>query len=319
MITRIHIQNCLSIVNAVVDLAPFTLLLGANGSGKTNFLRILRYISHALPALRHKIDNKHINYPDMDQQVVFTTDSGMTYYVHKDAKNTGDLFPEFIDVLPELIDVRVFSIDPTLVGQPEGLTADPTVQENGAGVVQVLDALKTGDREDLFELIERNLSAYIPEIEKLSFLPGNQGKILQARERYIDKPLPVSALSEGTKFVIAFLTILFQETPPSLICLEEIDRGLHPRLFEKVLRVCFDMAQRENMPQIIATTHNPYIVDQFKDHEDAVMIVEKRRGETTFTPLAERMQAFTPDDDDPLGHLWFSGFVGGVPQKGDEA
>ena len=311
MITSIQIQNCLSIVNDSVHLAPFTLLIGANGSGKTNFLRTFWAVSQKpdKPKLR-----PHINHPDHDQGVLFRTDTGMTYHAH-----VNKLVNNRPSLIPELADVRVFSIDPALVGQAEGLTADPTVQENGVGVVQVLDALKTGDREDLFQQIEASLSAYIPEIEKLSFLSNKNSKYLQVRERYIDKPLPVSALSEGTKFVIAFLTILFQENPPSLICLEEIDRGLHPRLFEKILRVCFEMACKEHMPQIIATTHNPYIVDQFKDHEEAVIIVEKRRGETTFTPLADRMQSLTPADDDPLGQLWFSGFVGGVPQKGDEA
>ncbi len=311
MITSIQIQNCLSIVSKVVTLAPFTLLIGANGSGKTNFLRVLQAVSHN--PRQPEID-PHINHIGQDQKAIFRTDIDTIYHAHIN-KNVSHQS----SVPPEITDVRIFSINPELVGQPEGLTANPTVQENGAGVVQVLDALKTGDREDLFELIETNLSAYIPEIEKLSFLSDKNGKYLQVRERYIDKPLLVSALSEGTKFVIAFLTILYQEHPPSLICLEEIDRGLHPRLFEKVLGVCFDMAQRENMPQIIATTHNPYIVDQFKGREEAVMIVEKHQGETTFTSLAERLQSLTLEDDDPLGELWFSGFVGGVPSKGDEA
>ena len=40
----------------------------------------------------------------------------------------------------------------------------------------MLDSLKTGDREDLFNTIEATLKQYIPEIEKLSFIPGQTVK-----------------------------------------------------------------------------------------------------------------------------------------------
>ena len=39
MITRIHIQNYRSFVDAEVKLRPFSLVIGANGSGKTNLLK----------------------------------------------------------------------------------------------------------------------------------------------------------------------------------------------------------------------------------------------------------------------------------------
>ena len=75
----------------------------------------------------------------------------------------------------------------------------------------------------------------------------------------------------------------------------------------------FDLTRREGGPQIIATTHNPYLVDQFKGRESAVIVVEKEHGETTFTTLAEKLAHLDPGEE-PLGSLWYSGFVGGVPQ-----
>jgi predicted ATPase len=307
MITKVEIQNCKSIVNASIILSPFTLLIGANGSGKTNFLQILREVSTLRSPGPFPIE-KHINHQDSNQKIILTNSSGLSYTIQNNFVGPGKI--------AELSDIRVFSIDPSQVGQAEELTPNPTVQENGQGVVQVLDALKTGDREDLFEKIERSLTEYIPEIEKLSFIPGEKTKRLQVREKYLQAPLPVAQLSEGTKFVITILTIIFQKNPPTVICIEEIDRSLHPRLFEKIIQVCFDITQKESMPQIIATTHNPYLVDQFKDHEEAVILVEKEAGETRFTTLAERIEQVKPTAEDPLGELWFSGFIGGVPKKG---
>ena len=215
--------------------------------------------------------------------------------------------------LPELKSIRVYTIDPRKAGGAENIVGNPEVREDGAGVVQVLDFLKTGDREDLFDTIETKLKTYVPEIEKLSFIPGTDKKQLQVREKNIDKPIPVSELSDGTRLVLTILTIIYQENPPSIICLEEIDRGLHPRLYEQVVQLCFDLTRREGGPQIVATTHNPYLVDQFKDHESAVIVVEKEDGETTFTTLAEKLEHLEPGEE-PLGSLWYSGFVGGVPQ-----
>ena len=47
---------------------------------------------------------------------------------------------------------------------------------------------------------------------------------------------------------------------------------------------------REKGVQIIATAHNPYLVDEFLDHEDAVLLVEKEDGESTITSLADRLE-----------------------------
>ena len=310
MITDVRIKNLKSIVDAHVKLSPFTLIIGANGSGKTNFLQALKVASELSSRRNNMSIAKHINYPLGPQIVHIANDSGQQW--RHDFKTVVQLSA----IMRELADIRIFSIDPSLVGQAEQLTPKPQVGERGTGVVKVLDALKTGDREDLFEKIETSLIEYIPEIEKLSFIPQANRKHLQVREKHLNRPVPVSLLSEGTKFVIAILTIIYQEKPPTVICIEEIDRGLHPRLFEKIIQVCFDISHKENMPQIIATTHNPYLLDQFKDHEEAVIIVEKVEGKTSFTSLAERIKALEPDGEDPLGELWFSGFVGGVPNQG---
>ncbi len=307
MITSIEIENYKSIVKASLQLAPFTLLIGTNGSGKSNFLQLLRQVSIST---RGRVEfEKHVNHQTANQRFVFKNHLEKSYQI----KNNN--IPQIYEVI-ELSNIKVFSLNPEHVGQPEQLVPNPTVLETGQGVVQVLDALKTGDREDLFELIERRLQEYVPEIEKLSFVPGQQQKQLQVREKHLNKPLPVSQLSDGTKLVLMILTILYQENPPTMVCIEEIDRGMHPRLLEKVVQLCFDMARQEGMPQIIATTHNPYLVDQFKGHEEAVIIVEKKDGQTIFTSLAERIAHLKPEEEDPLGQLWFSGFVGGVPVEG---
>ena len=84
----------------------------------------------------------------------------------------------------------------------------------------------------------------------------------------------------------------------------------------QLLQLCFDIAQQDNMPQIVATTHNPYIVDQFKYNEHCIIIVEKFNGATTFTSFENKAKSMKIEDEDPLGELWFSGSIGGTPEYG---
>ena len=308
MLTHVTIQNYRSIWQASVPLAPFTLLIGANGTGKSNFLRLLRDVSRRAGGRGARANiiqsQKHFNHLRNNQIFRFRNDKGNEGIIENGQMQVS---------IPEWTSVRVYTIDPRNAGHAESIVENPEVREDGSGVVQVLDALKTGDREDLFDTIEAKLTTYIPEIEKLSFVPGTDKKRLQVREKNIDKPIPVSELSDGTRLVLTILALIYQEHPPSIICLEEIDRGLHPRLYEQVVQFCFDLSRQEGGPQFIATTHNPYLVDQFKDHESAVIVVEKENTETTFTTLAEKLEHLEPGEE-PLGSLWYSGFVGGVPQ-----
>src|SRR5438309_1850719 len=50
MITHIRIQNFRSFMEAEVDLQPFSLVVGANGSGKSNLLKFFAAISSEVGA-----------------------------------------------------------------------------------------------------------------------------------------------------------------------------------------------------------------------------------------------------------------------------
>ncbi len=311
MLTQVDIQNYRSIHKASVPLSPFTLLIGANGAGKSNFLWLLKDTAAAHQRLDGVLPtpfpvSKHHAFLSEEQLISICNDKEKKTEVKE-----GGSYPHN---LPELEDVKIFSLKPQNAGVLEILEPLPTVQEDGTGVVKVLDSLKTGDREDLFNLIEKTFKQHIPEVEKLSFIPGSNAKQLQVRERYLPIPSPVNQLSEGMQLALMLITILYQERRPSLVCIEDIDRGLHPRLFQSIVELCFDLSEGDNAVQIIATTHNPYLVDEFKDHEEAVIIVEKENGQTQFTTLAERLHVLEPVEE-PLGSLWYSGFVGGVPQR----
>ncbi|HYF34447.1 MAG TPA: ATP-binding protein [Prosthecobacter sp.] len=139
---------------------------------------------------------------------------------------------------------------------------------------------------------------------------------LQVNEAGLPGPVPLSQLSEGSRLILALLTIIHQPKPPEVILLEDIDHGIHPRLYENLVRQMRVITQEHGI-QIIATTHSPYLLDEFKDEPEAVVIVEKVNGESRLANMDDRLKTFLEEGeelDGPLGQAWFSGLTGGVPE-----
>ena len=318
MIKQIHLENYRSFVDARVDLTAFNLVLGANGAGKINFLRAFVDCGPFLvPFLRkgvaqpqkHESLPKHFNGGDNPVTVTFL--SATDNLVCDKLLNPG---------LPRWVwdSVVLFRLNPDQISNAERTVAEAFVKPDGSGTTQSMESLKNGDQEALFEAAERALIAYVPEIEKLSFANVQEGtKQMQVTERGIRRPVRANELSDGTRLIIALLAIIQQPIKPPVICLEDIDHGMHPRIFEQMVKLMQRIA-RDQEVQIIGTTHNPYLVDCFQDEPEAVIIVEKKDGASTLATLAQKLEGLDYDKlkatDMPLGNLWFSGFVGGVPE-----
>ena len=67
MINKISIKNFKSLAETSVELGPFTVLVGANGSGKSSFLQAIGLISWAVrfPSLQNALDEHQIEFRDL--------------------------------------------------------------------------------------------------------------------------------------------------------------------------------------------------------------------------------------------------------------
>jgi predicted ATPase len=141
--------------------------------------------------------------------------------------------------------------------------------------------------------------------------------VLRSREgRY---KIPAADLSQGTLIALAMLTLAHLPEPPSLIGLEEPDRGIHPRLLRRIqdalYRLCHpEGAGKDRAPvQVIATTHSPYFLDLFRDHPEEIVIANREGDNVRFEQLSEQPHIEEILGRSPLGDTWFSGILGGVP------
>ncbi|MBI2496983.1 MAG: ATP-binding protein, partial [Opitutae bacterium] len=122
---------------------------------------------------------------------------------------------------------------------------------------------------------------------------------------------------QGTLHLLAMLCLAHDPHPPGIVCLEEADRGMHPRLLREVrdagYRLSHPLAGERAPVQVIATTHSPYLLDLFRDHPEEIIMAHKRGNVATFERLAERADLLELMKETNLGDLWYSGILGGVP------
>jgi predicted ATPase len=128
-------------------------------------------------------------------------------------------------------------------------------------------------------------------------------------------------LSQGALYTLAVLTLAFNPAPPSVLCIEELDRGIHPRLLREIRDALYRLSHPESVGltraavQIVATTHSPYLLDLFRDHPEEIVIAQKHGREARFERLADRPDLAELLREGPLGDMWFSGILGGVPEE----
>ena len=133
--------------------------------------------------------------------------------------------------------------------------------------------------------------------------------------------VPAANLSQGTLYLLDVLALAFDPAPPAVLCIEEIDRGIHPRLLREIRDALYRLSypaatgERRAPVQLIATTQSPYFLDLFRDHPEEIVITQKRGNAAHFERLSDRPDLPEILREGSLGDIWFSGILGGVPEE----
>ena len=196
-----------------------------------------------------------------------------------------------------------------LVRQPALLRSDIQLLTNGVNLSSVLHAIQQDHLHLWGEILEILVTA-VPDFVRLTVrAEGGDGKVLL---RWFERPfeatgVSINNLSDGTLKLLCLIAILKNPNPPSLICIDEPELGLHPDWIELVAELLQDAAMRT---QVIVATHSPHIVSKMKPEQ--VIVAEKENGETTLERLpAKDLEKWLKDFN--LAELWLSGHFGGRP------
>jgi predicted ATPase len=84
-------------------------------------------------------------------------------------------------------------------------------------------------------------------------------------------PVPLLAVSDGTRMAMALLAAIHNRDMPSLVLMDDIDHGLHlSAQYEVIAAIRRVMARRPEL-QVVCTTHSPVLLDSFDKKEVRVM------------------------------------------------
>jgi AAA15 family ATPase/GTPase len=212
--------------------------------------------------------------------------------------------------------VSIYDFAP--VNLSSNIQATGSMERTGQGIAYALVDILHANRKSFDELEER-LTRLVPNIQRIA-LPraNNQTFLLELIDKYSEHHIPASDISDGTLRILAFLTALYQEDTPSIICFEEIENGVHPWLLHKMIEL-LKIVSTEGITgkpvQVFITTHSPVLLNYVEPHQVRAVELDNE-GKTQVHSLptdSVRFQKALEAYDGALGELWFTNVFGGNP------
>ena len=330
MIKSIHFQNFKALQDTTLPLGPFTLIVGPNGSGKSTAMEAIRF---AHDPTRYGFDTimtaggGSTGEPIVQVSIEWSWEGGKTTTVSgQELKRAFGPESEgqgiFNDSMEKaLAGFRVFSFDPKALATPVQTHRKAELGEDGSNLASVLNAL-SGREPERFGALNKELQRWLPEFDQILFdFPGDGVTEFLLRTRVGHYKYRANDLSHGTLFTLAYLTLAYLPLPPAIVCFEEPDRGIHPRLLSEIRDGMYRLAYPENFGekrqpvQVIATTHSPYLLDLYKEHPEEIVISHKDQDGVHFERLSDKPHISELLEGAPLGDIWYSGVLGGVPSS----
>jgi predicted ATPase len=127
-------------------------------------------------------------------------------------------------------------------------------------------------------------------------------------QKGLTQPIPATRLSDGTLRYLCLLTLLCHPAPPSVLCIEEPELGLHPNILPTIAELLIEASSKT---QLVVTTHSDILVSAFSDTPESVLVCERDDAGTHLRRLRkEQLEEWL--DKYSLGELWRMGEIGGT-------
>jgi predicted ATPase len=329
MITKVQYLNFKALTNATLKLGQFTLIIGANGTGKTTAIRALECVNSYDRYHWRDLISVSAGEKSKDVSVKITTSTSSFWFEWSKNSEKGTEITGAKDDSPfnvnlekihreELENFRIFSFDPKKISSRVNLSTNTRLDSDGENLAGILDFLRDTEPER-WESLNGEMARWFPEFDQILFDRHDNGKSIALRTKLGKHRIRAVDLSEGTILGLAYLTVAYLPEPPKTVCFEEPERGLHPRLLRNIQDAMYRLAYPENFKdgrkpiQVIAISHSPYLLDLYKDHPEEIVIASKDTEGVHFECLIDSPHIKEILQDAPLGEVWYTGVLGGVP------
>ena len=183
---------------------------------------------------------------------------------------------------------------------------------SGDNLQLVANHLYESHRETFDEIINK-MRERVPGIGTINPAPTDDGRLLlkfqdgSFKDPFIDK-----YVSDGTIKMFAYLILLYDPSPHPLLCVEEPENQLYPKLLWELAEEFRSYANRGG--QVFVSTHSPDFLNAAR--LDEVFWLVKNIGYTQVKRARDDGQISDyMNDGDQMGYLWKQGFFEGADPK----
>lgn len=163
---------------------------------------------------------------------------------------------------------------------------------------------------DTFSLILEKMKCRVPGIGDIIPEPTQEGKLLlKFRDGSFKDPFIDRYVSDGTIKMFTYLILLHDPEPHPLLCIEEPENQLYPKLLWELVEEFRDYARRGG--QVFVSTHSPDLLNAACLEE--VYWLVKENGYTQIRRAMDdpQIKAYM-EAGDQMGYLWKEGFFKGA-------
>ena len=125
--------------------------------------------------------------------------------------------------------------------------------------------------------------------------------------------IPAQQASDGAVLFLGLLALAHLPDPPNLLLIEEPENGIYPKRLGEVITLLKQMVQRTDgirFPQIILSTHSPYVLSFFEPEEATFLSRSPERPDAGVRARpfrdAPHIKERLADGDFYLGELWYN-------------
>jgi len=181
--------------------------------------------------------------------------------------------------------------------------------ENLSLVIQYLHNTHPAVLQKIIDLLKRR----VPGITNVESKTTEEGRVLlKFQDGAFEDPILARYVSDGTIKMLAYLVLLHDPTPHPLLCVEEPENQLYPKLLWELAEEFREYALRGG--QVFVSTHSPDFLNATRV-EEVFWLVKKDGGTQVRRAMDDPQIVAYMRDGDQMGYLWDQGFFEGADHR----
>jgi predicted ATPase len=168
----------------------------------------------------------------------------------------------------------------------------------------------------VFSTILKKMKSRVPGVSDVIPKLTEDGRLLLQFQdgAFKDQPFIDRWVSDGTIKMFAYLVLLHDPEPHPLLCVEEPENQLYPRLLPELAEEFRAYASNDENGQVLVSTHSPEFLNALRLNE--VIWLVKRNGYTEIKKAVDDLQIKAyMEAGDQMGYLWEQGFFHDVDPR----